>query len=296
MASDHHAQISTALFHAGLHNDPTYYRQVKGSDGIVRNDPFDRFLGDDPRIGYAGHTVNEWVDEYNGFHFYILQKNDYQGKYGTFLSYDVAVRNTLPNAYKVGGELILEPVDPLAPAVVGNFTKQTYRLTNTGEATDIVRIELDGALAETIGNGATKDQNAVLLNNLYAVEAGESIEFDVYVRTVTGALADFDLTVIASSETNAAKTAKGKLDLTTEMKIDVNVTATVARGGVYNFDLLLNEGATGRNIVWTVSDPSFALVDDEGSIYILNKTGTVRLIATDPVTGLWHSITLRIAS
>jgi hypothetical protein len=82
----------------------------------------------------------------------------------------------------------------------------------------------------------------------------------------------------------------------TTLKIDENVTVTVQRGGVYKFDLLLNEYCTGNNIVWTVSDPSFALIDDEANVYILNKTGTVRLIATDPWSGLYHSITLRIAS
>jgi len=74
------------------------------------------------------------------------------------------------------------------------------------------------------------------------------------------------------------------------------VIVTVERGGVYNFNVVLNEGAFDYHIAWTVSDPSFALIDDEGTVYILNKTGTVRLIATDPVSGLNYSITLRIAS
>ena len=82
----------------------------------------------------------------------------------------------------------------------------------------------------------------------------------------------------------------------TSLKIDASPVTTVARNGIYSFDLLLNEGATGDNVVWTVSDPSFAIIDEEANIYILNKTGTVRLIATDPVSGLMHSITLRIAS
>ena len=82
----------------------------------------------------------------------------------------------------------------------------------------------------------------------------------------------------------------------TQLRIDARVVETVARGNVYNFGLILNEGASGENIVWSVSDPSFALIDDTGNIYILNKTGTVRLIATDPVNGLSNSITLRIAS
>jgi len=82
----------------------------------------------------------------------------------------------------------------------------------------------------------------------------------------------------------------------TSVKIDAGITETVARGGVYSFDVILNEGAYDIHIAWTLSDPSYGLIDDEGKIYILNKTGTVRLIATDPVSGLFHSIVLRVAS
>jgi len=82
----------------------------------------------------------------------------------------------------------------------------------------------------------------------------------------------------------------------TDIKVEAGVTETVERGGVYNFNVLLNEGAYDYHIVWTVSDPSFVIIDGEGNIYILNKTGTIRLIATDPVSGRSHSITLRIAS
>jgi hypothetical protein len=81
----------------------------------------------------------------------------------------------------------------------------------------------------------------------------------------------------------------------TDIRIDANVSVTVERGGVYSFDVLLNEGAYDYHIVWTLSDPSLAILDGN-TIYILNRTGTCRLIATDPVSGLAHSITLRIAS
>jgi len=81
----------------------------------------------------------------------------------------------------------------------------------------------------------------------------------------------------------------------TSIRIDASVSETVRRGEVYSFDTTLNKGAFDFHIVWTLSDPSLAIIDG-GDIYILNRTGTVRLIATDPVSGLSHSITLRIAS
>ena len=209
MADCHRVGISAAAFRAGTHNNPFFYRQIRGRDGIVREDPFRRFLPDDPRPGHAGHTVNEWVDEYNNFHFYILEKHSHDGRYGTFISYEVAVRNTAPGAVQVGGELILEAIGAPTLATYGNFVAQRYAVTNTGNLTDIVRITLDGDLTEVIGLGATKDQNAVMLNNLYAVEPGQTVEFYVFIRqgtagTAPWATADL-LTVTASSETNPTK-------------------------------------------------------------------------------------------
>jgi len=87
-----------------------------------------------------------------------------------------------------------------------------------------------------------------------------------------------------------------KLPMITSIKIDAKVTETVERGRVYSFGVIHEEEVLACNIVWTLSDNSFGLIDDEGRLYILNKTGTVRLIATDTVSGLAHSITLRIAS
>jgi len=79
----------------------------------------------------------------------------------------------------------------------------------------------------------------------------------------------------------------------TSLVIDAPVIVNMVRGEVRTFGLVLNPGASGDNVVWTVSDSSFALVEG-ATVYILSKTGTVRLIATDPVSGLSHSITLRI--
>jgi len=82
----------------------------------------------------------------------------------------------------------------------------------------------------------------------------------------------------------------------TSIRINAGAIETVARGNAYKYGVILNEGAKDTFIVWTVSDSSFALIDDQANVYILNKTGTVRLIATDPISGLSYSVTLRIAS
>jgi len=55
------------------------------------------------------------------------------------------------------------------------------------------------------------EQNAAILNDLYAVGAGETIEFELFIKKQNANDLDFNtaalLTVTASSETNAAKTA-----------------------------------------------------------------------------------------
>lgn len=81
----------------------------------------------------------------------------------------------------------------------------------------------------------------------------------------------------------------------TSLRINSLSIATVTRGGTYSFELLLNEGATGEDVVWTIANPSFGYVDHAGNVTIFDKTGNVRLTATDPASGISHSITLRIA-
>jgi len=143
-----------------------------------------------------------------------LNKNTHDGQFGEFISYDVAVRSTRADAWKADSELVLtSDAIPMIPAQVGNFSRQTYTLTNTGKDDDIVRITLSGALAEKSGiDVSTADSHAVIHNNLFALAAGETIEFDVFVKNARGLVADFDLTVTASSETNAQVSASADLN------------------------------------------------------------------------------------
>ena len=79
----------------------------------------------------------------------------------------------------------------------------------------------------------------------------------------------------------------------TLIRIDAVGTVTVKRGERISFDVLLNAGASAEGLVWSVSNPIYATVSD-GNVTILNKTGTVTLTVTDPVSKLSHSIILRI--
>jgi len=76
------------------------------------------------------------------------------------------------------------------------------------------------------------------------------------------------------------------------MAIDANPTMSVKRGEVLNLNLILNEGASADEVVWSVSNPIYATVD-AGIVKILNKTGTVTLTAKAP-NGIVYNIILRI--
>jgi len=90
--------------------------------------------------------------------------------------------------------------------------------------------------------------------------------------------------------------AEWKLIPVTSLRINAAIIETVARGWRYNFGVILNEGAIDKNVVWTISHPGLAFVDEAGNVTILERTGTVVLVATDTVSNISHSVMLRIAS
>jgi len=80
----------------------------------------------------------------------------------------------------------------------------------------------------------------------------------------------------------------------TSIKIDAAAAITAIRGGVYEFGVILNEGASANGIVWSANNPLYASVDANGKVTILNRAGSVILTATDPESKLSHSIVIRI--
>jgi hypothetical protein len=80
----------------------------------------------------------------------------------------------------------------------------------------------------------------------------------------------------------------------TSILIDAPVLVNMPRGGPYRFSVILNPGASDEGVVWSISDTSYGSVDNDGTVTIFNKTGTVTLTATDTDSGLSCSIALRI--
>jgi hypothetical protein len=102
---------------------------------------------------------------------------------------------------------------------------------------------------------------------------------------------DVDFTEVMEDLLVTAKYEKIKI---TSIAIDAPTLVTIPRGISHKFEVILNAGAIDDDIVWSVGNLTFATVNADGSINILNKTGTVPLIATDPESGLSSSIILRI--
>ena len=330
---EHHVQIAEATFRAGLHNNPGYYRDLfperflpiepcGDCDPGCRSLPALMATGIappgglganpkpcyDPRPGWAGHTVNEWVDEFNEFHFYILGRNNHRGQFGEFISYDVAVRNTAANAYRVGGELEILAVGEPTAASVGNFSAQRFEITACADATatDIVRIVLEGELAERVmvttaggyvHEAHTMDQNVVILNNLYAIAPGETVAFYVFIRAgVATSIAD-QLSVSVVSETNPDKYATADVDFTPTGVSVVGAPVALRR----NHSVQLAAAATPSfaaledGVIWSSSNPAFATVSQDGVVTARVSSGVVVITARTPDGQLVSSVTIRLS-
>ncbi|TMW71011.1 M6 family metalloprotease domain-containing protein [Alteribacter natronophilus] len=149
------------------------------------------------KAGTADGVVNEYVDEYNRLHFYVLDKVVADDE---ALSYRVAVRH-LDGAgpYERGVTAAAGDVDHAAP---GRIATYTFEVTNTGEETDIFRLETD----------IEADWEHVLKNNLIEVEAGETAEVPVYVQIPEPGSGQgprpTEMTFTASSETDESQSSE----------------------------------------------------------------------------------------
>jgi len=104
-------------------------------------------------------------------------------------------------------------------------------------------------------------------------------------------------TVFVVPEGGAEVTAVFERIPITSIMIDALPLFTVARGSVHTFALNLNEGALDVDVEWQINNPLFAtveIVEGEAVVTVGNVPGMAILMATDPVSGLRHAITLRI--
>lgn len=146
------------------------------------------------KAGTADGVESEYVDKHNRLHFYILDKEyDEEGA----LSYRVAVRH-MDGAgdFKRGVKTTVGKSDKGVPGRVATYYMS---VTNTGESTDIYRLNVD-----TKAGWKTMLQHEVI-----EVEAGQTVDVPVYVEIPKGGKKPpipTELTFTAKSETDAGKT------------------------------------------------------------------------------------------
>lgn len=141
------------------------------------------------KAGTAEGVVNEYVDIYNRLHFYILDKITAEDG---ALSYRVAVRHLDGSGpYERGISVEKSTVKHAAP---GKIAEYNFSVTNTGEETDIFRLDI----------ATEADLETKLLNNFVEVDAGETVDVPVYVELPDPGkqLKPSELTFTASSETD----------------------------------------------------------------------------------------------
>lgn len=144
------------------------------------------------KAGTDEGVVSEYEDEYNRLHFYVLDKKyDDEGA----LSYRVAVRH-MDGAGPFERDLTAISVS-VDRALPGRVATHNFSVTNTGEATDLIRIN-----AKTDAGWETMIQH-----NVIEVEAGETVDVPVYVKLPEDKQAPTTLTFTATSETDPDQTA-----------------------------------------------------------------------------------------
>lgn len=144
------------------------------------------------KAGTAPGIVSEYKDEHNRLHFYVLGKS--YDKYGA-LSYRLAVRHLDDSTSHERGVSVA--TNAVTPAIPGRITQYNYNVTNTGEATDLIRL-----------NATTNDGwDLMLENNVIEIEAGQTLEVPVFVQIPENAQEPTNLTFTVTSETDPEQTA-----------------------------------------------------------------------------------------
>jgi M6 family metalloprotease-like protein len=142
--------------------------------------------------GTGEGVVSEYVDAPNRLHFYVLgTKRDAQGA----LSYRVAVRSLDGGGIFSRGVAVAPGT--AQPAAPGRVAVQVFRVTNSGQGEDLMRVK-----AATADGWTTS-----LAADVIAVPAGATVDVPVYVAVPEGAAGSTTLTFTATSETDATKSA-----------------------------------------------------------------------------------------
>jgi hypothetical protein len=195
----------------------------------------------------------------------------------------------LPSSYTYWMNVIPGPIPldsgatvPLDTGFINNSIYKYVRIETEMKALtfNVTFVDWDGTVlkTETVerGSDATAPDNPVRDGHTFT-------GWDVSFTNITG-----DLIVTAKWEPIAEAPI-------TSLKIDSVSMVSASRNSTLAFCVILNEGASDVGVVWSVSDPSVATANADGTVTIHNKAGMVMLTATDPESGLFHMIVLRVS-
>lgn len=144
------------------------------------------------KAGTDEGVVSEYIDEHNKLHFYILDK-----KYDDIgaLSYRVAVRHLEgAGSFERGVTVASSSAEQAMP---GRVAIHNFSVTNTGEETDLIRINAD----------TEASWETLIQHNVIEVAAGETVDVPVFVKIPENKQGLTNLNFTATSETNSNKTA-----------------------------------------------------------------------------------------
>ena len=163
-------QLSDALFKAGRRGT----HPELGAKGYAR----------------AGETTNTFEDTGNNLKFLTLDKRINSAG---VLTYRVAVLSAKPSPLLTYGVDVAPATSAPATGKKGGLSSHTFTVTNTGSATDIIRV------TPTYSGGEVK-----VLNDLVEVAAGQSKTVTVYA---SGKGCDLQLTATSEGNTSVSKAA-----------------------------------------------------------------------------------------
>src|SRR5699024_5646787 len=154
------------------------------------------------KAGTDEDVVSEYVDEHNRLHFYVLDKKyDDEG----VLSYRVSVRHLDGSGdFERGVSVESNTVEYAEP---GKIATQNFSVTNTGEATDLIRIGVE----------TDSDWETMVEHNVIEVEPGETVDVPVYVEIPENEQSPTKLTLTATSETDSEQIAVSENVLLSEV-------------------------------------------------------------------------------
>ncbi|GHH96930.1 M6 family metalloprotease domain-containing protein [Neobacillus kokaensis] len=175
------------------------FKRPDGSTAMLSKGDYQQLADALFKAGTGEGVISEYKDEHNRLHFYILDKKyDKKGA----LSYRVAVRHMDGAGSAARGVAVKNgKTEFAAPGKIGVYY---FDVTNTGKATDLIRVSTKTDAGWDIQ----------LQHNVVEVEAGKTVSVPVYVKIPKGGdiqPVPTKLNFTAISETDKSKTAVSTL-------------------------------------------------------------------------------------